>query len=552
MLCFERRIPCSTICHLVGQESPLLSTKYVGMNQRTEQPLPTFEEVVQQNTKLENQVTELKIKLAWYEEQFRKAQHQRFAASSERTHPDQLTLFNEAEAEADPKQPEPTLETVTVERRKKTAGHRETKLAGLPVETVTYTLSAAECICPDCAGPLHEMSTEVRRELKIIPAQVSVVEHVRPIHGCRYCEQNGLRTPIITAPMPAPALPGSLASPSMLAYVMRQKYVDSLPLYRQEQQFRQLGIELSRQTMANWLIAASERWLDPLYRVFHAKLLEQEIVLADETTLQVLREPGRAAQTKSYLWLYRTGRVGIDVVLYDYRTGRGGEHPEQFLSGFNGYLQTDGYSGYAKVKGITQLGCWAHARRKYYEAMQVAPPAQRAQTVAAEGLAFCNALFEVERRWKMATPEERYTARLAESKPILERFAAWLKEQQLRALPKGLLGTAITYSLKQWEKLNVFLQDGRLEIDNNRSERAIKPTVIGRKNFLFSNTPRGAKASAILYSIVETAKANGLKPEAYLQYLFEQLPQLPDHKDRTSLEKLAPWSPSLPITCRLF
>jgi len=362
-----------------------------------------------------------------------------------------------------------------------------------------------------------------------------------------------VRTPVVTAPMPAPALPGSLASPSMLAHVIHQKYVNSLPLYRQEEQFRQWGIDLSRQTMANWLIAASERWLVPLYDLFHAKLLEQDHVHADETTLQVLREPGRSAQAKSYLWLYRTGRgAALDVVLYDYRTGRGSEHPEAFLAGFRGYLQTDGYSGYAKLKGVTQLGCWAHARRKFHEAVQAAPPAQRAQTAAAEGLALCNALFEVERRLKEATAEERHAARLKESRPILDRMAAWLESQRARVLPKGLLGTAITYCTNQWPKLTVFLQDGRLEIDNNRSERAIKPTVIGRKNFLFSNTPRGAKASAVLYSIVETAKANRLKPEVYLQYLFEQLPQLPNLQDAAALEKLAPWSPVLPITCRLF
>jgi transposase len=184
--------------------------------------------------------------------------------------------------------------------------------------------------------------------------------------------------------------------------------------------------------------------------------------------------------------------------------------------------------------------------------LQAIPAAQRPQTAAAEGLAFCNALFEVERKYKEVTQEERYTARLAESKPILDKFFTWLETQRLRVLPKGLLGTAITYCLNQWEKLNVFLQDGRLEIDNNRSERSIKPVVIGRKNFLFSNTPRGARASAMIYSIVETAKANGLKPQAYLQYLFEQLPQLTDPTDPEILSKLAPWSPSLPLICRLF
>jgi transposase len=514
---------------------------------------PTIEELQQKTAKLEQQNAELSAKLKWYEEQYRLAKQKRFGASSEKTHPDQLTMdiFNEAEAEADLALPEPTVETITYKRKKK-IGAREAKLDALPVETIEYRLSEEEQICPCCAGKLHGMSTEVRRELKIIPAEVKVVEHVRHVYACRRCEQEAIRTPIVTAPMPVPVVPGSLVSPSILAYIMSQKYADSLPLYRQEQQFLRLGVELSRQTMANWLITGSERWLTPLYDYMHTELLKRDIAHADETTLQVLKEPGRAAQTKSYLWLYRTGRIGPDIILYDYQPGRGGEHPEAFLAGFKGYLQTDGYSGYNKVKGITQLGCWSHARRYYHEALQAVPAAGRPQTAAAEGLAFCNALFAVERKWKDATPEERYNARLAESKPILDTFSAWLEAQQLRVLPQGLLGKAITYSLNQWEKLNVFLQDGRLEIDNNRSERSIKPVVIGRKNFLFSNTPRGAEASAMIYSIVETAKANSLKPQAYLQYLFEQLPQFSDPTDPEVLSKLVPWSKSLPLICRLF
>jgi transposase len=521
------------------------------MENRADQPLPTRDELWHQNAELTKQNRELKTKVAWFEEQFRLAQHRRFGASSEPTPPDQLTLFNEVEVESDPAVPEPTVETVTY-KRKKTIGAREAKLDSLPKETIEYRLSEDEQVCSCCAGKLHEMSTEVRRELKIVPAEVIVVEHVRYVYGCRRCEQEAIRTPIVTAPMPVPVVPGSLVSPSMLAYVMSQKYVDSLPLYRQEQQFLRLGVELSRQTLANWLIAGSERWLTLLYDYLVAQLLKRDILHADETTLQVLKEPGRAAQTKSYLWLYRTGRVGPAIILYDYQIGRGGDYPSQFLVGFSGYLQTDGYSGYNKVKNVTQLGCWSHARRKYFEAIQALPAAQRSQTTAAEGLAFCNALFEVERKWKEATPEQRYEARLEESRPILDAFAAWLETQRSRVLPKGLLGVAITYCTNQWGKLNVFLKDGRLEIDNNSSERSIKSVVIGRKNFLFSNTPRGAKASAIMYSIVETAKANGLNPHLYLKHLFECMPQLADPSDSEAMNKLVPWSSSLPLTCRIF
>jgi len=514
-------------------------------------PTTKTEDYASKVERLEQQVADLTNRLQWYEQQFRLSQQKRFGASSEQTHPDQLALdmFNEAEALSDPTVSEPTVESITY-KRKKQVGGREAKLGALPVERIEYRLSEEERSCPCCAEQLREMSTEVRRELAVIPEVVKAVEHVRYVYVCDRCEKEEITTPIRTASMPTPMAPGSLASPSIVAYIMSQKYADSLPLYRQEAHFLRMGIELSRQTMANWLMSASESWLTPLYRYLHADLLRRDILHADETSLQVLKEPGRAAQTKSYLWLYRTGRDEPAVVLYDYRQGRGSEHPERFLAGFSGYLQSDGYSGYRKLEGVTQLGCWAHARRYYNDALQIVPLAQRSQTAAAEGLAFCNALFEVERKWKSATPEERYQARLTESQPILGQFHAWLQKQSARALPKGLLGKAVTYSLNQWEKLTAFLKDGRLEIDNNRSERSIKPVVIGRKNFLFSNTPRGARASAVIYSIVETAKANGLKPMAYLQHLFEQLPQLPDVSDPGALSELAPWSSSLPSACR--
>lgn len=524
------------------------------MDNRTTPPF-TIEELQQRVNKLEDRNAELSALVQWYESQFRLAQKRRFGASSEQTHPGQLglDLFNEAEAEADPTVPEPTPETITYKRKKK-VGNREAKLESLPVERTEFRLSEKEQVCPCCNGKLHEMSTEVRREVAIIPAQARVEEKVRYVYACRRCELEATSTPIVTAPMPAPVLPGSIASPSIIAHIMSQKYVDSLPLYRQEQQFRRLDLDLSRQTMANWMIAGAERWLMPLYDHLRTELLNRDIVQADETTLQVLHEAGRAAQAKSYLWLYRTGRVGVDIILYDYQPGRGGEHPSKFLAGFKGFLQTDGYSGYNDVADVTQLGCWSHARRKFHEAQQSLPEPLRKKTdtAAAEGLTFCNALFMLERKWKEATPEERYAARLEESEPLLGTFKAWLDEQRAHVLPKSLTGMAITYALNQWQKLNVFLQDGRLEIDNNGSERSIKPVVIGRKNFLFCNTPRGAKASAVIYSVVETAKANGLKPQAYLEYLFEQMPQLSDPSDPQALGKLVPWSASIPLTCRVW
>jgi len=433
---------------------------------------------------------ELTAKVNWFMEQFNLAKHRQFGASSECTAPGQQQLFNEAECEAKPELAEPTAETVTHKRRKQ-KGRREAVLKDLPVETVEYCLPSEEQICSNCEGPLHEMSTEVRQEIKIIPAQVKLVRHVRHVYSCRRCEREEISVPVLTAPAPSPVIPGSLASPSAVAHIMNGKYVDGLPLYRQEQQFSRLGVELSRQTMANWVIQGADRWLAPLHDRLHQLLLERDIVQADETTLQVLREEGRLAKTKSYMWLYRTGREPPPIVLFDYKTSRAGKHPKRFLSGFEGYLQVDGYSGYDTLPGVTLVGCWAHARRKFDEALKVLPNDRRlGPTAAMEGLNFCNQLFAIERDLGEAKPEERYKARLERSRRVLDAFAAWLADQTPKVLPQSALGQAIKYCKSQWSKLGAFLLDGRLELDNNRSERSIKPFVIGRKGWLFSNTPR--------------------------------------------------------------
>ena len=410
---------------------------------------------------LERKVAELTAKLDWYERQYRLAMQQRYGSSSERTAPEQRQLFNEAEAEAKPTLPEPTVETITY-RRKKKVGHRQDMLKDLPVEVVEHRLSEEERICERCGSVKHEMSKQVKKVLEIIPAQVKVREDVYFVYSCRTCERNEITTPIATAEMPASVIPGSLASPSAIAHVMTQKYVMGMPLYRQEQQLHQLGVELSRQTLANWMLAAADRWLTPIYDRMRDHLLKQEVLHADETTLQVLREEGRKASTQSYFWLYRTGRDGPPIILV----------------------------------------------------------------------------------------EERYRGRLERSKPVLDAFLAWLDEQSLKTLPKSALGQAIAYCHNQWSKLTTFLQDGRLELDNNRSERSIKPFVIGRKNWLFSNTPRGAQASATIYSMVETAIENGVIPFDYLKHIFEVLPNM-RVTDLSELDRLLPWSSDLPASLKM-
>jgi len=501
--------------------------------------------------KQEFQIEELTAKLNWYEEQFRLSQQKRFGTSSEKTDIDQLNfLFDEAEKEADSKIPEPTVEEITY-KRKKQVGKREADLKKLPVEVIEYRLTDEELICDQCGNILHEMTTEIRQELKIIPAKVVVVKHIKYVYSCRDCEQNEIKTPVITAPMPKSILPGSLVSPSLMAYIMVQKYVNAMPLYRQEQMFGRLDIEISRQNMANWMMHGGNDWLKILYDRLHVNLLKNDILHADETRLQVLNEPGRSAQSDSYMWLYRTGVDNeTQIVLYEYQTTRAGKYPRKFLENFKGYLHVDGYAGYHGIPNVKLVGCWAHARRYFTDTLKSMPDKKsKAALEATKGLNFCNQLFSIEHATSVLTGEERFEARLEKSKPLLEAFSSWLNIQSKRVLPKSALGKAITYCRNQWTNLETFLLDGRLELTNNRAERSIKPFVIGRKNWLFSNSQRGARASAIIYSIIETAEENDLKPYEYLTYLFEQLPNT-DITDVNSLDKLLPWSATIPENCK--
>ncbi|MFA5670804.1 MAG: IS66 family transposase [Balneolaceae bacterium] len=498
--------------------------------------------------KLSSQIEELSARIEWYEEQYRLGREKRFGASSEKTTLDQISLFNEPEAETVPFHVEPKIDDIIKAKKKK--GHKAKILKDLPIEVIEYKLHEDEQVCSECNQDLHEMSKEIRKELKVIPAQVIVTEHIRYTYSCRNCEQNEINTPIIIAPMPVPVIKNSLASPTLIAHIMTRKYVEAVPLYRQEQQLQHDGLAISRQTMANWMIYSANNWLKPLYQRMHEHLIQKDVLHADETVLEVLCEPGRPATTDSYMWMYRTSKDTEPIILYDYQQGRSGEYPKAFLNNFKGYLHVDGYAGYHKVSEATLVGCWAHARRKYDEALKsLANNKSIAGTASEEGLNYCNKLFEIENELAELPFDKRYEKRLELSKPILESYFAWVIEQQKQALPQGYLGKAITYSLKQKDKLQAFLLDGRLEISNNRAERSIKPFVIGRKNWLFSNTPKGATASAIIYSIIETAKENGLTPFNYITYLLERLPNI-NLEDKDQLDALLPYSTSLPSSCR--
>jgi transposase len=488
------------------------------------------------------QIEQLEAKVRWFEEQFHLARHKQFGPSSERSAKEQCNLFNEAEAiaEAGPVDEE-IRQSITYERKKP---GRKPIPKDLPIERIEYRLSEEERICAACNGLMHEMSEELRHEVKLVPAQVKIVQHARIVYGCRTCEKNGIEVPIKTATAPRPVIEKGLASPSAVAYVMTMKFVDGVPLYRQEKHYARLGIDLSRGVLSNWMLKSSE-WLELIYGRMKQKLLEQGILHADETTLQVLKEPGRAAESQSYMWLYRTGSQGPPIVLYEYQQTRSGEHPRNFLKGFKGYLHADGYAGYHDIPDVTLCGCWAHLRRKFDEALKGLPPQKRSSgSRAREALDQINRLFAIERELKRCTPEERLQIRNVKSRPIVEDFRKWLDDILPGIMPKSLLGLAINYGRNQWSKLIRFLEDGQIEIDNNRAERSIKPFVISRKNFLFCNTPRGARASATIFSIIESAKENRLNPYAYLNYLFEKLPNLESREDAV-LDQLLPWNATL-------
>lgn len=529
-----------------------LKTGYAQLKTGYEQLKTGYSQLEAELTQSNEEKTRMSALLEYYKEQFNLAQHNRFAQSSEKSKTDerQGCLFDEAENEADLKKPEPDVEEITYTRRRHT-GSRKDDISALPVEEVVHTLPEEERVCPECGGHMHVMGhTPPRDEIEIIPARAKIVRHVAEVYACRSCEHNNTEVPIKKAPMPEPVIKGGLASAGSVAHIMVQKYANALPLYRQEQSLKDIGLTLSRQTMANWLIKASTKWLDPLYGLMHSSLLSEDILHADETVVQVLKENIHASRKQSYMWLYRTGRyTDKPAVLYEYQPTRSSTHPKNFLAGFTGCLHTDGYGGYktaadASGQKITLCGCWAHLRRRFHEAVITVPPAQQKNCLSYTGLEYCNRLFALEHSYKDLKPEERYQRRLKESKPVSDAFFDWVRS--VNAVPKSLLGKALYYANEQRPYLEAMYRDGRLEMTNNRAERSIKPFVIGRKNWMFSCTPRGAKASATIYSIIETAKENGLVPFEYLKYIFTAMPAMEPENYST----LLPWSKTLPEYCR--
>ena len=478
-----------------------------------------------------------------------KLQKMQFGQSSEKAKymlgdPNQLSFFNEAEACADEKAPDPELVREHTRKPKRT---KEELVRDLPVKKTVIELPGEKRVCDICEGQLVPIGQElVRRELNIIPAKVFVEEIYRVNYACPPCAEETDEANIIKAPVPEPVVKRGLASPSSVAHVLYQKFVNAMPLYRQEGDWKNQGLHIPRATLANWIIYVCTHWFTPLYDLLKSHLLASPVLHADETVIQVLREDGKTPQSESRMWVYATGNTGKPpIILFEYQPSRSGAHAKRFLAGFKGYLVTDGYIGYNSVPEVTHCGCWQHVRRKWSDAI---PKTKDKTGNALEGFEFCERLFALERTFANMTPQERLQQRQKLSKPILEAYFKWL--DSVDPLGGSRLAQAVVYSRKLRDPLSAFLLDGRIDISNNRAENAIRPFCVGRKNFLFAATVRGAQSSAIAYSIIETAKANGLNPYQYLLYLLSELPSVISTGQTDRLSHFLPWADELPICCR--
>ncbi len=457
-------------------------------------------------------------------EEIRLLRHALFGTKSEKLpagpNP-QLLLFDMPENP--PKEPE---KEVTVPEHTRQKRGRKKLPEDLPRIDVIHDIGAEEKHC-DCGTELRRIGEDISEKLDIVPAQVRVIRNIRPKYACKNCE-GALSDDesVKIAPVPPQIIPKGIATAGLLAYVLVGKFCDALPFYRQEKQFARLGIDIPRQTMCNWAMKAAEA-CQPILSLLHQDIRGGPLINIDETPVQVLNEPGRTAKQKSYMWVFKGGAVSKPVVIYQYHPSRSGDVAKLFLKDYQGIVLTDAYSGYSFLNnwpGILHVFCWAHARRAFVD-IKKASPSNKAGS-ADKALSMIRQLYALEKIAKQQemTPTQLYEMRQKKAQPILNKFYNWLKKKEKHVTPKSLLGKAVSYCLNQWTGLKNYIMDGNAEIDNNSVENAIRPFALGRRNWLFSGSPEGAQASALLFSLIETAKANGLEPYRYLRFLFEKLP----------------------------
>lgn len=459
-----------------------------------------------------------------------------------------IVFFNEAEAVAVEETGE-AEETAVRQHQKKRQGKREEDLSGLPVAVIEHSMSEEELEERFGKDGFKQLPDEVYRRYGFTPAKIEIEEHHVKVYAGKKTDE------IVRAPHPECLLRGSLVSPSLEAAVMNAKYVNAVPLYRQEQEFERYGLHISRQNMANWTIQCADRYLAVLYDYLHEKMYHYHVLQADETPVLVNKD-GRPAGSKSFMWVYRTGRMYTEqpIILYEYQKTRNASHPREFLEDFKGICVTDGYQVYHTIENEREdlkiSGCWSHARRRFDEAVKALPKAARNGSRAYLALGMIQAIYREEKLLKELPSEERKLRRQLSVRPLVEAYFTWAKENIQKVPQKSKTWEGFQYSINQEKYLKVFLDDGEVPMDNNAAEQSIRGFCIGKKNWVMIDTVAGAKSSAIIYSIAETAKANNLKPYDYSEHLLSEIPQHLDDVDRSFLEDLLPWSPNLPANCR--
>lgn len=498
------------------------------------QSLPENESISKQQALLllRQQEEKYKSQIDYLEEQLRLLRNELFGRKSEkptREDRDQLSLFNDSPDNI-PADPDTEEEILIAPHKRKKRG-RKPLSEHLKRVDIIHDLSEEEKMC-GCGHMMSRIGQDECEKLDYIPAKVQVERHIRYKYACKHCEGVDSDGPTVKiAPPPAQLIPKSNATAGLLAHIITSKFADALPLYRQQKIFARLELDLPRTTMSNWVIAAAAR-CRPLIDLLQHEIHSGPLINVDETTLQVLEEPGRRNTSKSYMWLYRGGPPDKPALVYQYAPSRSGLVAEEFIGDYQGFIQSDAFAGYDRFEnkpGIRLMGCWAHARRKFaavIKAKKKIRSKRNPKGLADEAMSFIGQLYQIEKqaREQELTFDQIGQLRQEQALPVLKQFKKWLDAKNPAVPPKSLLGKAIRYSLDNWQRLIVYVEDGRLKPDNNVAENAIRPFVVGRKNWLFAGGPRGAEASATFFSLIETAKANGLEPFAYLQYLFRQLP----------------------------
>jgi len=450
-----------------------------------------------------------------------------FGSKSEKLPADdsaQLPLFDMPENPPEEDKKEEEFSVIAEHHRKKPG--RRPLPESLPRVDLVHDISEAEKVCGRGCR-LVKIGEDVAEKLDIVPAKIRVIRHIRPKYACKKCEGVDDSGPTIKiAPPPAQIIPKGLPAAGLLSYLLVNKFCDALPFYRQEKRLARLGIDVSRQSMCNWAMTVAEN-CGPLLDLLHDEIRGGPLLNIDETRLRVLKEPGRKATQNSYMWVFRGGPKKKPVVIFQYHPTRSGDVAKKFLEGYQGTVQTDGYVGYDFLKNrsdILHVGCWAHARRKFMDVKNGA--AKKKKSSAGKVLHLIRQLYVLEKkaREEGLSPERVFQMRQKHARPILAKIKTWLDNRKGNVPPKSLLGKAVNYCLNQWLPLTNYIKNGHAGIDNNHVENAIRPFVIGRKNWLFSGSPKGAKAAAGLYSLIETAKAGGLEPYDYLRFIFEKLP----------------------------